>query len=111
MKVKIENNIAYFESKCLDSSQWIDYGKNKKNIQKIIDAFNEIKNSHSDVVLLQKYKVLEQNFGKEIVTENTSKLKQSSTLRNVLVIVVSLLALIILILSILKALKYLIFGN
>lgn len=57
VKLTIENGIATIKSECT-GSQLADWGKNKKNVEKFLDAFNELKSTISAETLDSKYEEL-----------------------------------------------------
>src|SRR6185436_5329015 len=54
VKVKMDGNNANLKSECT-GSQMADWGKNKKNIENLVAAINELKNSFTPEELSQKY--------------------------------------------------------
>lgn len=59
--VKISDDIADIKSECT-GNQFIDWGKNKKNIEKFISTFNEQKISLAKEEIALKYEELKQHF-------------------------------------------------
>lgn len=57
VKLTIENGIATIKSECT-GSQLADWGKNKKNVEKFMAAFNELKSTISAETLDSKYEEL-----------------------------------------------------
>lgn len=60
VKVKIDGNNANLKSECT-GNQMVDWGKNRKNIEKLITTFNELKASYSPEELAQKYEEFKPN--------------------------------------------------
>lgn len=60
VKVKIEGSSAQLKSECT-GSQVVDWGKNKANIEKLVETFNELKDSFNPEELANKYEELKSN--------------------------------------------------
>ena len=60
VKVKIEDGNANLKSECT-GSQFVDWGKNKKNIENLIATIAELKNTLTSEELVQKYDELKPN--------------------------------------------------
>jgi len=61
IRVTIENNNAVLKSECA-SSQLVDWGKNKRNIEELVDTFNKLKNSYLPEQFQQKYDAIKLTF-------------------------------------------------
>lgn len=73
VQVKIDGSKANLKSECT-GNQMADWGKNKKNIEKLITKFNELKASFSPEELMQKYEELKP----ELVLKEQDFLSQST---------------------------------
>nr|WP_294862471.1 rhomboid family intramembrane serine protease [uncultured Fluviicola sp.] len=74
VQVKIAGGNANLKSQCT-GNQLVDWGKNKKNIEKLITTFNELKASTFAEELTQKYEELKP----ELVLKEQDYLTQSSS--------------------------------
>lgn len=75
IKIKIGESSGTIESTCT-GNQMMDWGKNRKNTEKFIDTFIDIKNSYSAEQLSILYESLRQDFN----TENQIELSDQSPL-------------------------------
>lgn len=57
VQVKIDGDHANLKSECT-GSQMVDWGKNKKNIERLLATFNELKASYSPEELIRKHEEL-----------------------------------------------------
>lgn len=78
-KLSIEGQTAVLKSECT-GSQMMDWGKNKKNINRFISAFEEIKNNYSTEELAQKYDDLKYTLAannQEILSDSPDAAKEN----------------------------------
>ena len=64
VKVNIENGVVYLKSECT-GNQIVDWGKNKKNVELLIETIAELKNSFTPDQLHNMYEELKTNIAQE----------------------------------------------
>ena len=81
VKVKIDGNNASLKSECT-GNQLMDWGKNRRNIEDLIETFNDQKNSFTPEELAQKYEELKPNLvtkEQDLLSEPLSTTKEKIT--------------------------------